>query len=97
MNPGLLDQWVTLDDPIVDGTTPVYAPRRVKAQVRSVGSSTELGMSWSVVLRYHPQLTFNTRITLDDGRQMAVQEIDNTGNADRSGFMTVRCGEVQTP
>lgn len=97
LNPGLLDQWVTLDDPIVDDSPVTFVPSRVKARVRSSGVSTEFGLYWLVDLRYHPQVTFHTRVTLGDGRRLAVQEIDNFGNTDRSGWMTVRCHEVTTP
>lgn len=96
-NPGILNRWVTLSDEIVDGTPKTFDPARVKVQLRSSGLSAEERMGWQAVMRYHPQITFNTQITLDDGRQLHVREIDNFGNADRSGYMTVRCYEVQTP
>ena len=97
LNPGVLDQFVTLDDPIVDGTVTVFNPNRVKARVRSSGVSSEEMSYWGIDLRYHPQITFNTRVTLDDGRRIAVREIDNAGNADRSGWMVLRGSEVTTP
>jgi hypothetical protein len=54
-------------------------------------------VTWTVHLRYHAQVTFNTRITMADGRQMFVRGITNYGNADRSGWMSLRCEEVLTP
>lgn len=88
---------VTLDDPVEDGTPVTFNPDRVSVELQASGESSERVVQWTVHLRYHPQITFNTRITLDDGRQLFVRGITNFGNADRSGWFSLRCEEVLTP
>lgn len=97
LNPGVLTTWVTLDDDVPDGTVTVFAPSRVKVGVQSSASIEGSAGSWVVTLRYHPQITLNTRLTLDDATALYVREIGNKGNADRSGWMTLRCEEAETP
>src|SRR5690348_10211289 len=94
---GDLRHMVTLDDPVDDGTPVTFSPSRIWIGLRSNGISAEEKIGWTVVCRYHPQITFNTRITLGDGRQLFVRGIDNVGDADRTGWMTLTCEEVQTP
>jgi len=97
MNPGRLTTWVTLDDPVEDGTPVTFSPDRIKVRMTSTGESSEQVVEWTVEAYYHPQVTFNTRITLDSGRMLFVRGIQNVGNADRSGWFTLRCHEVLTP
>lgn len=97
VNPGRFNVWATLDDPVVDGTPVTFAPARVKGQLLSSGFSGESVTEWRFVTRYHPQITFNTRITLDDGRQLFVRGIQNAGNSDRTGFVDLTLQEVLTP
>ena len=97
LNPGVLTTWVTLDDNVPDGTVTVFAPDRVKVRLQSSASIDGSAGSWDVALRYHAQITLNTRLTLDDETALYVREIGNKGNADRSGWMTLRCEEAETP
>jgi hypothetical protein len=94
---GRLRHRVTLDDPVEDGTPVTFHPDSVACELQSTGESDERVVTWTVHLRYHAQVTFNTRITMADGRQMFVRGITNYGNADRSGWMSLRCEEVLTP
>lgn len=97
MNPGLLKHYVTLDDPVEDGTPVTFRPNKVWCSLQSTGESEERVVVWTVGLRYHSQITFNTRLRLENGRQLWVRGITNYGDADRSRWMTLRCEEVLTP
>lgn len=97
LNPGVLTTWVTLDDDMQDGTTPTYEPRRVKVGLQGTSAIEGSTGTWAVTLRYHPQITLNTRITLDDGTEMYVRGVGNQQNADRSNWMTLQCEEAETP
>lgn len=97
VNPGQLRHWVTLDDPVPDGTPVTFVPARVKVALMGTGQSDENRVVWTVQMRYHQQVTFNTRITLDDARELFVRGIENVGDADRSGYLTLTCEEVLTP
>lgn len=96
VNPGSLKQWVTLLDPVPDGTPVTFDPDRIKVAMQALGSAQE-GVRWSVTARYHPQVTFNTRLIKDDGQMLNVVSIENVGNADRSGYFLLQCEEVLTP
>lgn len=96
LNPGRYTQFVTLDDPVPDGTVVTFAPARIKVSMLNSGSSEKI-VSWQVEGRYHPQVTMNTRMTLDDGRQLFVRAHDNIGNVTRSNVMRLVCEEVVTP
>lgn len=97
LNPGVLTTWVTLDDIVPDGTVTTFKPARVKAGLQATSTIDGSQGSWAVTLRYHSQITLNTRVRLDAGTQMFVREIGNQQNADRSGWMTLRCEEAETP
>lgn len=96
MNPGLLRHVVTLDDPIEDGTPVVFAPDTVYAAVQPAAPSAfdEQKTTHIVTIRYHPQVTFNTRIT-HAGRHLYVRGIQNTD--ERNIELVLLCEEVKTP
>ncbi len=97
LNPGVLTTWVTLDDIVPDGSVTTFRPSRVKVGLQGTSSIDGSAGSWQVALRYHPQITLNTRITLDDGTQMFVRGVGNQQDADRSGWMSLTCEEAETP
>lgn len=97
VNPGRLNTFVTLSEPIEDGTPVTFSPARVKGELLSDGVGSESAIFWSFITRFHPQITTHTQLTLDDGRMLSVMDFGNAGNADRSGWMVLRCQEVQTP
>jgi hypothetical protein len=97
MDIGRLRHYVTLDDPVPDGTPVTFTPSVVKAAVEpgAPGSFDEQRVSYRVVIRYHPQVTFNTRITLESGAQLLVKGIQNVEMKNR--VLELLCEEVQTP
>ena len=97
LNPGVLQTWVTLSDEVQDGTPVTFVPDRVKAGIQASAVTEGLAGSFALTLRYHPQITLNTCVTLDDGTRAYVREIGNKANADRSGWMTLRCEEAEQP
>lgn len=97
LNPGVLTTWVTLDDIVPDGTVPTFVPSRVKVSMQATAATEGMAGAFDLTLRYHSQITLNTRVTLDDGTQLFVREIGNKANADRSGWMTLRCEEAEQP
>lgn len=96
MNIGPLRHIVALDDPIEDGTPVVFAPDHIWAAIRPVppGSFDEQKVTHIVEVRYHPQITFNTRLT-HRGRHLYVRGIQNVDERDRQMFLL--CEEVVTP
>lgn len=96
MNVGLLRHLVTLDDPIEDGTPKVFAPDRVWAAVQpsAPGAFDEQRITHIVNMRYHAQVTLNTRITHRD-RYLIVKGMQNVD--ERNEELVLLCEEVQTP
>lgn len=97
LNPGVLTTWVTLSNEVPDGTPVVFVPSRVKVGLKNAVQAIESAASYEVDLRYHRQITTDACLTLDDGRKLYVRELTNIGNVDRSGWMTLRCEEADTP
>ena len=97
LNPGVLQQWVTLSDEVPDGTPVTFTPARVKVGIRNAVQSLEAAADYELDCRYHPQITTNTCLTFDDGLKVYVRELTNKANADRSGWMTLRCQGADTP
>jgi hypothetical protein len=101
VNPGTYRHWVTLDDPVVDGTPVTVSPARVKCAIRpsTPGAFDEDKVTYIVEMRFHPQVTFNTRLTHIDSRdvehQLFVRGIQNVDMRDR--HLVLLCEEVMTP
>lgn len=101
VNPGSYRQWVTLDDPIVDATPVTFSPNRVKCSIQPSSPSAfdENKVTYMVQMRFHPQVTFNTRVTYVD-RQNVSHELFVRGiqNVEMQGrHLVLLCEEVQTP
>jgi hypothetical protein len=96
IDPSVLRHWVDLTDPVPDGTPVVFSPARVKVSIRPVqpGAFDEQKVTHIVELRYHSQITFNTRIVHRD-RSLYVRGIQNVDEENR--WMTLLCEEVVTP
>jgi hypothetical protein len=97
MDVGMLRHTVTLDDPVPDGTPVTFVPSGVKCSLErgAPGSFDEQKVTYQVRMRYHPQITFNTRITTEDGRQLFVRGIQNVDM--KNVELLLLCEEVQTP
>lgn len=101
VNPGMYRHWVDLDDPVVDGTPVVFNPSRVKCAIRpsTPGSFDEQKVTHLVEMRFHPQITFNTRITHLDSQgvehELFVRGIQNVDFGDT--YVVLLCEEVMTP
>lgn len=101
INPGTYRHWVTLDDPVVDGTPNTFAPSRVKCAIRpsSPGAFDEQKVTHLVEMRFDPRITFNTRIRHTDTQgaehELFVKGIQNVDNRDR--YLVLLCEEVMTP
>jgi len=93
---GDLRHRVTLDDPVEDGTPVVFNPSVVFAAIRPVapGAFDEQKTTHLVTIRYHAQVTFNTRIT-HAGRHLYVRGIQNVD--ERNTDLVLLCEEVKTP
>lgn len=93
---GELRHRVTLDDPVPDGTPVVFVPSEVWASIEpgSPGAFDEQKVTHRVEIRYHPQVTFNTRIT-HRSRQLFVRGIQNVD--ERNERQILYCEEVVTP
>jgi head-tail adaptor len=96
MNPGALRHYVRLDDPVEDGTPVVFNPDYVWASIlpAAPGAFDENKTTHIVTMRYHPQVTFNTRILHRD-RQLFVRGIQNV--EERNLELVLLCEEVKTP
>lgn len=96
MNSGALRHYVRLDDPIEDGTPLVFAPDYVWASIVPAppGAFDENKTTHIVTIRYHAQVTFNTRITHRD-RFLYVRGIQNVEERNRE--LVLLCEEVKTP
>lgn len=96
MPAGQLRHRVTLDDPVVDTTPVTFSPSKVWASIRpsAPGAYDESRITHLVTVRYHPQITFNTRITHRD-RSLYVRGIENVD--ERNEMLRLLCEEVQTP
>jgi len=93
--------WVDLDDPVDDGTPVVFSPSRVKCAIEPSAPSTidENHVTHLVQMRYHPQVTFNTRITFVD-KQGLTHRLFVRGYQNRfmeSRELALLCEEVLTP
>lgn len=97
INPGRWRHWVDLDDPSPD-TARTISPARVKCSIRpsQPGAFDEEKVTHIVETRYHPQITFNTRITHTDSQgtehELFVKGIQNVEYGDR--YLTLLCEEV---
>lgn len=91
-----LRQWVTLDDHVEDGTPVVFRPNRMACAIQpdSASSFDEDRKGHLVWMRYHPQVTTNTRLTYGT-RELAVRGIRNVD--ERNEWLELRCEEVVTP
>jgi head-tail adaptor len=96
VNPGDYRHWVDLDDPVPDGSPVTFSPARIKAAIKPVspGAFDEQKVTDIVEVRYHPQITFNTRL-IHRGRSLYVRGIQN--HDERGRYMTLLCEEVVTP
>ncbi len=101
VNPSAYRHWVDLDDPVPDGSQETFTPSRMKCAIRPVapGAFDEQKTTYIVEMRYHPQVTFNTRIRFTDKRgdvhHIYVRGIDNIDLLDRK--LVLLCEEVVTP
>jgi hypothetical protein len=91
-----LRHWVTVDDFKEDGTPVVFAPSRMPVAIYPDSASTfdEDRKGHVVWMRYHPQVTTNTRLW-HRNRQLAVRGINNVN--ERNEWLELRCEEVLTP
>lgn len=96
MNVGALRHYVTLDDPVEDRTPVVFDPNHwwLSIEPAAPGEFDEQRVTHICRGRYHPQVTFNTRIT-HRGRQLFVRGIQNV--EERNVEMVLLCQEVKTP
>ena len=64
MTAGELRNWVTLSDPVEDGTPVVFSPDRVPAAILETPPSSfdEQKNTMSIWIKFHPQVPTNTRI-----------------------------------
>jgi head-tail adaptor len=96
MNAGALKHWVLLENP-VEGEPPApLNPAYVWASIRPAppGSFDERKTTHEVGMRYHQEVTFNTRIT-HRGRFLYVRGIQNV--EERNLELVLLCEEVVTP
>jgi len=93
---GLTVHPVVLDDPVPDGTPVVFNPSLWYAAIRpgSPSSFDENKTTFQVEGAYHPQITFNTRIT-HQGRSLFVRGIQDLD--ERHEWLVLLCEEVKTP
>jgi len=96
MNIGPMRHSVLLENPIEIVTPVVYEPERVFAAIAPAppGAFDEEKVTHIVGIRYHPQVTFNTRIRHRD-RYLYVKGIQNIEERDHE--MVLLCEEVKTP
>jgi len=95
-NPGFDNIWVTLSE-IVDNTPTDFSPSGVWVSVEPEAPTSfgERQITHRVGLRYHPQITLNTVLTTEDGRQLFVRGIQQVRlGTDRQVLL---CEEVLTP
>ena len=89
--------WITLDKPKAEDGGDVLVPNHVFAAITPFPPSyaDEEKISHEVRCDYHPDITMNTRIRLEDGTQLMVrgmQDIDL-----RHIELVLLCEEVKTP
>lgn len=92
-----LRHWVTLEDGVVDhDPATVYSPAQIRAAIQpsAPGAFDEQKVTHHVTVRYHPQISFNTRIR-HDGRSLYVRGIQNVD--ERNRVQMLLCEEVVTP
>lgn len=96
MNAGALRHYVKLENPVEHEPAVLLIPGYVWAEVAptSPGALDERKTTHQVRMRYHPQVTFNTRIT-HRGRFLYVRGIQNI--EERNTELVLYCEEVQTP
>jgi len=96
INPRKFRHWVTLSDPVPDGTPVTFDPSGVWASVepQPPGSFDERRTSHIVTMWYHPQVTFNTMIT-HEGRELFVKGIQDVD--EQHIELVLFCEEVKTP
>ncbi len=97
IDPGTLRDWVTLDEPIEDGTPVVFSPSMVKVSLQPSEPSpfNDSKVSYRVQLYYHPQITIHTRLTTEDGKQLWVRGYQNVEMRNRE--LVLVCEEADTP
>jgi head-tail adaptor len=96
-----LTKWVALDR-VDDGIEVTFRPSRVPAAIRPVSPDSfgESKVTDIVTMRYHPQVTFNTRLTFTDTRRGITRRLFVKGiqNVDeRDTWLVLNCEEVFTP
>lgn len=96
MTAGDLKQWVTLDDHKDDGTPVVFNPSRMPVAIQPDPPTAfdEQKKGHTVWMRYHPQVTENTRLW-HRNRQLAVRGIRNVD--EQNQWLELRCEEVPNP
>lgn len=103
MTAGDLRDWVTLSDPVEDGTPVVFWPDRVPAAIVEgpPGSFDEQKNTITIWLRFHPQVTTNTKIEWRDYRRSIDRHVTVRGFRDvrENGnvWLECLCEEVRTP
>jgi hypothetical protein len=97
LNPGALTTWVSLENNVPDGTPVTFSPSRVKVGITGAVQATVSTCTYDVALRYHDQITTDACLVMDSGLRLYVRELTNKGNVDRTGWMTLRCEDADTP
>lgn len=99
MNPGRFRHWVDLGAADADDTA-VYAPARVKCLIQPTqpGAFDEQKTSHVVQMRYHPQVSFNTKLTFVDRNnarhELFIKGIQNVNMMNRE--LVLACEEVMS-
>lgn len=103
MTAGELRDWVTLSDPIEDGTPVVFSPSRVPAAILEGPPSSfdEQKNTITMWIAFHKQVTTNTRVDWRDHRRALDRQAAVRGFRDvRQGgivWLELLCEEVRTP
>jgi hypothetical protein len=93
--------WVDLDQGEGDAPPLVYTPSRIRVAIRPDAPTVidEHRISAIVETRYHPQISFNTRLTFVDRHNVThryyVKGIQNIDHESR--YLRLLCEEVVTP
>jgi head-tail adaptor len=99
MRPGRLNKWVTLANapdstPDSDGFFEPLSPPGVWAQIDPfppLEADSERTQAHTVIIRYHPQVTMDTRI-LFGTRELFVKGVQNIN--EKGAWMRLHCEEV---
>lgn len=97
MSAGRRNTYVTLAEVPSDATPSTFAPAGIWIDLRpsAPGAFDEQRASHLAETDYHPQITTNTFLTLDDGRQLFVRGIQDVDN--RHVTHVLYCEEVLQP